>query len=226
MSILEASLTGARPVGRTVTHAPTAKRFVVRGISTTATILAAIIASLAIIAAIATHFSPRGQYVMFGHPVMSVLSGSMSPVIRTGDLIVDDPVTAAQAEHLQVGQIVSFREAPGSTSVITHRIVAVQVHDGMVSYVTKGDANNAADTPARPASDVVGVFSSDIPRGGYILSALHRPVVLGSLIASLVLGFLAGPLFRFARQQSGNNALPGTCAAGQQCLAGSGFVWS
>jgi signal peptidase I len=201
MSILEAALTDTRPVRRTVTHAPTPKRFIVRLISTTATTLAAIIASLAIIAAIATHLSPKGQYVMFGHPVMGVLSGSMSPVIRTGDLIVDNPVTATQAEHLQVGQIVSFREAPGSTSIITHRIVAVQVHDGTVSYVTKGDANNAADSPARPSSDVVGIFSSDIPRGAYILSALHRPVVLGSLIASLVLAFLVGPLFRFARQQ-------------------------
>jgi len=117
-------------------------------------------------------------------------------------MIVDNPVTAAQAGHLRVGQIVSFREAPGSTAVITHRIIAVQ-HGagGTVSYVTKGDANNAPDSPARPASDVVGVFSHDIPRAGYLLADLHRPAVLGLLAAAIALFLAAGPLLRYARKQ-------------------------
>ena len=56
--------------------------------------------------AVATHISRDGGYTAFGHPVMTVLSGSMAPVIRTGDLIVDNPVTPAQASTLQPGQIV------------------------------------------------------------------------------------------------------------------------
>jgi signal peptidase len=163
------------------------------------TVLVAMAAVLAIVMAVATHFARDGQYTAFGHPVMTVLSGSMTPVIRTGDLIVDNPVTAAQARNLHAGQIISVREAPRSQVIITHRIVAVKVAHGAVSYVTKGDANNAPDTPLRPASDVVGVFRFAIPRGGYILSALHRPLVLGLLLASPVLWFLAGPLFRLAR---------------------------
>jgi signal peptidase I len=163
-------------------------------------VVMSLFAAATIVVAVASHLSPAGQYTMFGHPVMTVLSGSMTPVIRTGDLIVDNPVTATQAEHLQVGQVVSFREAPGSTTIITHRIIAVQDQNGQVSYVTKGDANNAADSPARPAADVVGVFSHDIPRGGYLLADMHRPLVLGLLAASIALFFLAGPLFRAARQ--------------------------
>jgi signal peptidase len=166
-------------------------------------VLAAMIAVLAITSAIATHFSRDGQYTAFGHPVMTVLSGSMTPVIRTGDLIVDNPVTEAQARSLHAGQIISVREAPGSQVIITHRIVAVKVAHGTVSYVTKGDANNAPDTTLRPASDVVGVFRLAIPRGGYVLAALHRPIVLGLLLASTVLWFLAGPLFRLARRMDG-----------------------
>jgi signal peptidase len=181
---------------------PSAGRTCLRALSAIATVLISTVAALAIVVAVASHFSPAGQYTVFGHPVMTVLSGSMTPVIRTGDVIVDDQVTAAQAEHLQVGQIVSFREAAGSTTIITHRIIAVHDTNGQVSYVTKGDANNAADTPARPASDVVGVFSHDIPRGGYILADMHRPVVLGLLAASIALFFLVGPLLRYARQPS------------------------
>jgi signal peptidase I len=163
-------------------------------------VLLSVTAVLATVIAIATHFSRDGTYTAFGHPVMTVLSGSMTPVIRTGDLIVDNPVTPAQASSLRPGQIISVREAPGSHKLITHRIVAVQVAHGIVSYVTKGDANNAPDGTPRPASEVVGVFRFAIPRGGYVLAALHRPLVLGLLLASPLLLLLAGPLFQFARR--------------------------
>ena len=163
-------------------------------------VVLSVAAVLATVIAIATHFSRNGEYTAFGHPVMTVLSGSMTPVIRTGDLIIDNPVTPAQATSLHPGQIISVREAPGSQSVITHRIVAVKVTHGTVSYVTKGDANNAPDSTPRPASDVVGVFRFAVPRGGYVLAALHRPLVLGLLLASPVLLLLAGPLFQLARR--------------------------
>lgn len=168
-------------------------------LSTIMTVLVVMIAAVAIVMAVATRLSPKGQYTVFGHPVMIVLSGSMAPTIKTGDLIVDQHVSATQAQHLHVGQIISVRDSPGSTTIISHRIVAVKTIDGVVNYTTKGDRNNAADTSPRPASDVVGVFSYAIPRGGYVLTALHRPQVLGLLLASPILWFLAGPLFELAR---------------------------
>jgi len=172
-------------------------RRALRALSTVAVAGLCVVAALAVVVAIATRLSPRGQDTAFGHPAMTVMSGSMAPVIGTGDLIVDNPVSATQASHLRVGQIISFRAAPGSQRVFTHRIVAVRVSRGRVSYVTKGDANNAADFSARPASDVLGVFSFAIPRGGYVLAALHRPIVLGLLLASFVLWMLARPLIGF-----------------------------
>jgi signal peptidase I len=171
------------------------------GVLTTATtVLIVIIACVAIVIAAATHFSAtKGQYTVFGHPVMVVLSGSMAPVIRTGDLVIDNPVTAAEASNLHVGQIISFRSAPDSTTVFTHRIVGVTTTGDTVSYITKGDANNAPDADPRPAKDVIGLFQRAIPRGGYILNALHQPLVLGLLLAAPVLWFIAGPLFEVAR---------------------------
>ncbi len=167
---------------------------------TIAVVLVAGLAGLMVVAAVATHLSARGQYTAFGHPVMSVLSGSMTPVIRTGDLIVDDQVTARQASQLRTGQIASFREAKGSTVIITHRIIGEKVVDGEVNYLTKGDANNSPDTILRPSSDIVGVFSYPIRKGGYILNALHHPIVPVMLGASVLLWLVAGPLFRRARR--------------------------
>jgi signal peptidase len=172
-------------------------------VSTVFTVIAVVVASFSVVLAIATHFSPQGQYRVFGHPVMIVLSGSMTPVIRTGDLVIDDSVTAAQARHLHAGQIISVRDAPGSKVIITHRIVSVLHNGSGVSYITKGDANQSADATPRPASDVIGVFSTDIPRGGYILNALHEPLVLGLLLASPILWYLAGLLYKWAREMDG-----------------------
>jgi signal peptidase len=171
-----------------------------RAASTLGIVVLSAAAALATVIAVGTHLSPEGTYTAFGHPVMTVLSGSMTPVIRTGDLIVDNPVTPLQASSLQPGQIISVREVPGSQKIITHRIVAVTVAHGTVSYVTQGDANNAHDGTLRPASDVVGVFRFAVPHGGYILAALHRPLVLGLLLASALLALLAGPLFQLARR--------------------------
>ncbi len=177
-----------------------ASRAVTRMVSTTLTVLISMVAAVTVVIAVAAHLSPQGQYVVFGHPVMTVLSGSMAPTISTGDLIVDDTVTTSQAEHLRAGEVISFRAAPGSETVITHRIVGVTTMDGAVSYLTKGDRNNAADTVPRPASDVLGVFQFAIPRGGYILSALQRPLVLVLLLASPILWLVAGLFYARARE--------------------------
>lgn len=198
MSLAATLPSTVRPVG-TSERSRGGSRWYVRVLTTTITALLCTVAALAIVVAVAFRTTPSGQYVVFGHPVMTMLSGSMTPVLRTGDLVVDDPITTpAQASDLHVGQIITVREAPGSKSLITHRIVAVQVHDGAVSYITKGDANNSADASPRPASDVVGVFTTEIPRGGYVLFALHQPRVLFMLLTSVVLWFLVGPLFRMA----------------------------
>ena len=177
------------------------RRWYLRALSTTVTVLISLVAVLTIAIAIGSRTSADGQRVVFGHPVMTIISGSMTPTIAVGDIVVDAPVTAAQASHFHVGQIISFRAAPGSPEIVTHRIVAVRVQDGAVSYITKGDANNSADSTPRPASDVIGLYSFSIPRGGYVIVAMHTPRVIGMLLTSALLWIVAGVLFRIAARQ-------------------------
>ena len=201
-------LTGTGPtVGRPRVSRGAGRRSL-RVFSTVITVLVSVVAALAIVLAVAGRMSPDGQATVFGHPVMSMISGSMTGTISTGDLFVDDQLTASQARDLHAGQVITFREQPGSTTLITHRIVAVETIGGAVNYITKGDANNAADATPRPASDVVGLFSFAIPRGGYVLAALRQPKVIGLLLAAVVLFFLAGSLFSIAtgrKNQDYNN---------------------
>ena len=200
----DATATRQRPRPRHARHraAPNPARGwrrLVHLVSLAGTLLASVLAALVMVIAIATHLSPRSQVTAFGHPVLTVLSGSMAPVISTGDLVIDDSVSPAQSGGLHPGQIISFYATPGSTLIITHRIVARVVADREVFYRTKGDANDAPDSQLQPASDVIGRYVASVPRGGYVLSALHRPLVPILLAASAALFFLAGPLFRLAR---------------------------
>ncbi len=152
------------------------------------------VAALVLVLSFATHETSAGDYQAFGHPVMSMLSGSMSPVIPTGSLVVDQAVSPTQAQNLHVGQIISFRIAADSPVVITHRIIEVEHTAHGVFYVTKGDANSSIDSPARPAANVFGVVSYTVPKGGYVLNAVHRPAV----IVMFSLSF--GPLIRWVRR--------------------------
>ena len=171
-------------------------------VSTVVGIVLGGIALLALVVAVSSHFSPPGQLGIAGHPVMSVLSGSMAPVINTGDLVVDNRLTPAEAASLKPGQIISFHPTATSPQVFTHRIVEVEVApDGSVAYVTKGDANDSKDTDAVASTNIVGLYHSRIPAGGYFLAALHRPMVLGLLIASPLLWLLSGSLFSWAREE-------------------------
>jgi signal peptidase len=170
-------------------------------ISMIAVTILALVAVLAVVVAVSTHIASNGQLGLFGHPVMSVLSGSMAPTINTGDLVVDNRLTSAQAASLHVGQIISFRSAANSRQIFTHRIAAVEaVSGGSVGYITKGDANDARDAPIALSTNIVGLYQSKVPDGGYILNALHRPLALGLILASPILWLLSEPLWKWARQ--------------------------
>jgi signal peptidase len=168
-------------------------------VGTAISVLVVMIGCVGIVIAAATHFAPEGEYTVFGHPTMIVLSGSMAPAINTGDLVIDNSLGAADAGGLQAGQIISFR--PSATAkVITHRIAQVTSVGGAVAYVTKGDANNAADTTPVAPSQIVGVYNTKVSSGGYILNALHQPLTLAFLLAAPALWFLSGLFFQWAKQ--------------------------
>jgi signal peptidase len=156
---------------------------VIRSALMTLVLLAAVIA---VFLAVSVRHNTDGVDTIFGHPIFSVASGSMTPAIDTGDLIVDNPVTSTQAASLHVGQIISFREsASGASSlIISHRIVAVlpRSASAAVLYRTKGDANNAPDLGTVAPSQVVGVYSARVPFGAYVLSTLHQPLTFVVLI--------------------------------------------
>lgn len=85
---------------------------------------------------------------LFSYQALVVRSGSMTPTIPTGSLIVYKRVAASQ---LKVGDIIAFNEPGATGTVVTHRIYAVHSGAGGSWFVTKGDANPVPDSWRVPA---------------------------------------------------------------------------
>lgn len=152
------------------------------------TVLVIVLVFLAVALAVFIRRDPNGETTILGHPVYSVLSGSMTPTFDTGDLIVDNPISSAAAAHLHKGQIITFSTsapAGGTPLIVTHRIFAVERGTGgaPVTYRTKGDANKTPDQGLVAPSQIMGIYQGfRIPFGGYALSTLHQPLTFVILI--------------------------------------------
>jgi signal peptidase len=102
---------------------------------------------------------------------LAVLSGSMSPTIPTGTLVVTKPITDANAE-IREGDVVSFFAKSGDPTLTTHRVVSIGVKaSGAKIYTTQGDANPVADRPIE-AEQIAGRVVYHLPYAGYATSAV------------------------------------------------------
>lgn len=106
-----------------------------------------------------------------------VQSGSMEPVIPTGSLVVVKP-----ADSYIRGDVITFGADTKTQVPTTHRIVDIQPGASGVEYVTKGDANKAADPVAASANEVIGKVVVTIPYFGFILDFARQPLGFAVLI--------------------------------------------
>ena len=85
-----------------------------------------------------------------------VLTDSMYPVIESGDLII---CRTAEAEDVQVGDVISFFDPAGNgSSIVSHRVIEVTEYNGEVAWRTKGDNNNTEDRLLVQAEDLVARY--------------------------------------------------------------------
>lgn len=124
-----------------------------------------------------------GPSVIAGHRVLAVISGSMSPTINTGSLVLVKPVDAAE---LVEGDIITFGSVNGQ--LVTHRITEV-ISKPELSFVTKGDANEVTDSGTVAADKVIGAVTLTIPLLGRVLafSQTKHGLLLMIMVPALVI---------------------------------------
>lgn len=112
-----------------------------------------------------------------------VVSGSMEPEIRTGDLLVARPVAAAEVTP---GQVVSLPSTL-TGKLVTHRVIDVERRGDRFAIRMRGDANEAADgeTYAVEADGTVWRPALRVPWAGYGVVRLTAPGVAPPLLVAV-----------------------------------------
>ena len=111
------------------------------------------------------------------YKLMIVQSGSMTPAIKMGSVVVAKP-----AENYQIGDVITFGPYTRTQAPTTHRIYDIKVTDGNPVYITKGDANNAPDQREITKRDIVGKVLFSIPYLGYAVDFAKRPLGFSLII--------------------------------------------
>jgi signal peptidase len=126
-------------------------------------------------------FPIGGNYKLF-----IVQSGSMEPAIKMGSLVIVKP-----AKDYKIGDVISFGLVTKTKAPTTHRIYDIKVTDGKISYITKGDANNAPDQREVSKKDVIGKVLFSIPYLGYAVDFAKKPLGFALIIlvpAAIIIG--------------------------------------
>ena len=143
-----------------------------------------------------------GLVVMIAQGVrpLVVYSGSMSPAIPTGSIVLVKP---AKAESLNVGDVISVSTQEGG-QLVTHRIQTKVLVDGRVVFQTKGDANKFPDPQPFIVENAAGKVILDVPLLGYAVVYASSPLVRSGVVAILAFAMLGG----FRRKSKPSTASP------------------
>lgn len=125
-----------------------------------------------------------------GGAALTVLTGSMTPEIAVGSVVVVRPVDPGT---LQVGDVITYQKDPGKPAYVTHRILEIHQDTDPVTLTTKGDANRGADLDPIPVTAVRGKVLFSVPYLGTVKNAISTG---GAGMVLLVLGLIAYALFQ------------------------------
>lgn len=111
------------------------------------------------------------------YKVMTVISGSMEPTIKTGSVVTVKPI-----DNYKIGDIITFGPYSKTKAPTTHRIYEIKVVGGQPVYITKGDANNAPDTREIQKKDIIGKVLLAVPYMGYAVDFAKKPMGFALII--------------------------------------------
>jgi len=112
----------------------------------------------------------------FSKPLI-VLSGSMQPVMMTGDIILVSPI---EPEDVKVLDIIAFTSK--YDSIITHRVLSISEDESGLIFQTKGDANEDADDFIVSEAKLIGKAVFVIPFIGYLPELTKNPKIFFVLV--------------------------------------------
>jgi len=128
----------------------------------------------AVYSLVQTKFLHKDYASFFGYTVFEVATGSMSPNIEIGDVIIDK----VGADNINLGDIITYK----TDAIITHRVIGINGD----WVTTKGDANNSAEGPIKK-EEIIGKVVKIVPRVGIWKKVFLTPQVYAPIITTIVL---------------------------------------
>jgi signal peptidase len=96
---------------------------------------------------------------------IALLSNSMKPYIKRGDVVLVKKVEQDDIKNICIGDIVEYTL---ENKVVIHRVInIVEGSGGKRTFTTKGDANSTADEKPVEENQIVGIVKYYIPVIGY-----------------------------------------------------------
>lgn len=117
---------------------------------------------------------------IFGYTFFEVKTGSMSGTLEVGDVIIVKILDSN--DDISVNDIISYKE---ENAIITHRVKRIE--NGTI--VTKGDANNAEDSPIK-RNQVIGKTIKIIPNVSIWINVFKTKEVYRMIVVTVILFFI------------------------------------
>jgi signal peptidase len=127
-----------------------------------------------------------------GYSALIDQSGSMSPAIRAGDMVLAESVPAVV---LRRGDIVTFSDRALGGRLVTHRVVAIRRVGARMAFLTRGDANPVAESWTLPAGASLDRFVLRVGGLGRATAWMSDGWVR-TIVLSLAAGVLGTALLR------------------------------
>jgi signal peptidase len=127
----------------------------------------------------------------------TMLTGSMSPGINPGDVVVS---VKTPVSELKVGDVITYSIPIDDRRVETHRVLSIERDNaGRTSVTTKGDANPGPDPwTAVLSEDYVYTKAGVLPFLGDLIRALRQPIVQSVLLyggSALLVGLVLASIW-------------------------------
>lgn len=108
---------------------------------------------------------------LFRYQALVIATGSMTPEIKIGDVVIVDKTKDRDTSHFNKGEVIAYHK---ENLIICHRIINVIKSGDKVLYETKGDHNDSSDQLLVETDQVVGVVKYKIKYIGYPTVLLNK----------------------------------------------------
>jgi signal peptidase I len=130
-----------------------------------------------------------GLLMASGYRMLVIRSGSMTPALHTGDLVLS---RSQPVGSLQPGDVATFHAPALGGQLVTHRVRSIAVSGNVITVSTRGDGNKVGENWSASADDHVGVAVGRMRYVGWWFALLQTGIgravliVLASLWVAVV----------------------------------------